>query len=208
MHYTKAEHQRLKPFDASHVGWARYIAAGVPVIDITACTDNEEYCLDVIHLILQLEPMWVDYLEALLAFGGSAWTATDTGLHRRVDSTAVSAFERASEPADIASRELREAWSNAYAREPDASDAWDHSIKAVEAILRKVISPKNNLATLGTLIRDLRDGAHKFEFVLTNGLGGVPTLIAILQLMYPNPDRHRSPDTDSRGSPSRGFTLP
>jgi len=86
----------------------------------------------------------------------------------------VSAFERASEPADIASRELREAWSNAYAREPDASDAWDHSIKAVEAILRKVISPKNNLATLGTLIRDLRDGAHKFEFVLTNGLVEFP----------------------------------
>jgi hypothetical protein len=30
---TKAEHQRLKPFDATHEGWARYIAAGVPVID-------------------------------------------------------------------------------------------------------------------------------------------------------------------------------
>ena len=30
---TKAEHQRLKPFDATHQGWARYIAAGVPVID-------------------------------------------------------------------------------------------------------------------------------------------------------------------------------
>jgi hypothetical protein len=55
----------------------------------------------------------------------------------------------------------------------------------VEAILRKIVSPKNNLATLGTLIRDLRDGTHNFEFVLTNGLGGVPTLIAMLQLMYP-----------------------
>jgi hypothetical protein len=30
---TKAEHQRLKPFDATHQGWARYIAAGVPIID-------------------------------------------------------------------------------------------------------------------------------------------------------------------------------
>jgi hypothetical protein len=30
---TKAEHQRLKPFDPTHEGWARYIAASVPVID-------------------------------------------------------------------------------------------------------------------------------------------------------------------------------
>jgi hypothetical protein len=30
---TKAEHQRLKPFDATHEGWARYIAAAVAVID-------------------------------------------------------------------------------------------------------------------------------------------------------------------------------
>jgi hypothetical protein len=30
---TKAEHQLPKPFDATHEGWARYIAAGVPVIE-------------------------------------------------------------------------------------------------------------------------------------------------------------------------------
>jgi hypothetical protein len=50
---------------------------------------------------------------------------------------------------------------------PRSIRRWGHSIKAVEEILQKIISPDNNSATLGTLIKNLRDGAHKFEFVLT-----------------------------------------
>jgi hypothetical protein len=96
---------------------------------------------------------------------------------------------------DNASGHLAAAWAKAYDRHPDASHAWDNAIKAVEATLRKSISPDNKRATLGTLIRDLRDGAHKFQLVLTNEQGGVRTLLAMLQLMWPNPDRHEGPNS-------------
>ena len=118
----------------------------------------------------------------------------ERGLERRVDLTATAAFDQAVMPNDSASTELAEAWSRAYGRDPDPSDVWDHSIMAVEAILQKIISPDNNSTTLGTLIKNLRDGAHKFEFVLTNDQGGVQTLLAMLQLMWPNPDRHGGPN--------------
>jgi hypothetical protein len=154
---------------------------------------DEERFLDVLHCTLQLptqKEKRTERLEALLASGRSVWRATGKGLERRVDATATAAFEQALKPQDAASKELSEAWAKAYARGSDASDAWDHAIKAVEAMLRGTISPNNTQATLGTLIRDLGNGAHKFKFVLTNDLGGVHTLLAMLQLMWPNPDRH------------------
>jgi hypothetical protein len=43
---TKAEHQRLKPFDATHAGWARYIAAGVPVIDTSTGNQGDLSALE------------------------------------------------------------------------------------------------------------------------------------------------------------------
>jgi hypothetical protein len=165
--------------------------------------EDEERFLDVLHYTLQLptqKEKRTDRLEALLASGRSVWRATEKGLERRVEAIATAAFEQAVKPQDAASTELSEAWGKAYGRDSDASDAWDHAIKAVEAILRGIVSPNNTQATLGTLIRDLRNGAHKFKFVLTNDLGGVQTLLAMLQLMWPNPDRHG--DLQQRHTPS------
>jgi hypothetical protein len=160
---------------ASMLAWADY---------------DEERLLDLLHYTLLLpihgagslmSPTrdW-ESLDTLLELGRSVWRATEQGLVRRVDPTAAAAYEQAVKPQDAASEELKEAWSKAYGRDLDASDAWDHANKAVEAILRGIISPSNTSATLGTLIRDLRNGAHKFDFVLTNDLGGVQTLLAML----------------------------
>jgi hypothetical protein len=163
---------------------------------------DEEYCLDVIHLLLQLDPTRVDYLEALLAFGGSAWTATDTGLRRRVDLTAASAFERATEPSDIASSELSEAWSNAYNREPDASDAWDHAIKAVESVLIPVVVPMMDKPTLGNVLGQLSSLPHLWKLGIPgpNDAYSIESLVSILRLIWPNPDRHGNPS--KRRSPT------
>jgi hypothetical protein len=70
----------------------------------------------------------------------------------------------------------------------------------IDALVRASGSTLRLLGSLGTLIRDLRNGAHKFEFVLTNDLGGIHTLIAMLQLMWPNLDRHG--DLQARHTPS------
>jgi hypothetical protein len=166
---------------------------------VDLCARSPQLFLDVVDAYLQETHRETDATKALrqlLTRGGSVWTVAPdkAALQRAVAPQTQIAFERATSVADVASKELGEAWANAYGRDPDPSDAWDHAIKAVEAILREIISPDNNSATLGTLIRDLRDGAHKFEFVLTNGLGGVPTFVAMLQLLYPNPDRHAGPN--------------
>jgi hypothetical protein len=162
--------------------------------------EDWERLLDIIHVVIQRTPTRLKELDQILSLGGSVYTATERGIEDRVDPTATQAFEEAIQPTDHASTELSEAWSKAYGRDPNASDAWDHAIKAVEAMLRGIVSPNNTQATLGTLIRDLRNGAHKFEFVLTNDLGGVQTLLAMLQLMWPNPDRHG--DLQQRRTPS------
>jgi hypothetical protein len=42
----KAEHPRLKSFDVTHEGWARYIAAGVPVIDTSTGNQADPSALE------------------------------------------------------------------------------------------------------------------------------------------------------------------
>ena len=166
---------------------------------LRACIDDQEYCLDVIHLVLQLHSKDVDLLEALLAFGGSAWTATETGLRRRVDPSAAAAFERAREPADIASTELTEAWNKAYGRHPDPSDAWDHAIKAVEALLIPVVVPSQDGPHLGHVMGQLDKQGERWNTLLrfnqtvppvTPPTTPVQALVGMLRLLYPNPDRH------------------
>jgi hypothetical protein len=44
---TRAEHQRLKPIDATHEGWARYIAADVEVIDTSTGTRADLSALEI-----------------------------------------------------------------------------------------------------------------------------------------------------------------
>ena len=67
-----------------HSACASHLAPQPPLGEqiLTACTDDEEYCLDVIHLILQLEPTRVDYLERcspLEAQHGQRPTPVSTG---------------------------------------------------------------------------------------------------------------------------------
>jgi hypothetical protein len=132
----------------------------------------------------------------MLDCGGSAWTATDSGLQRRVDPTARGAFDAASQPVDVASEELTHAWRRAYDREPDASDAWDHAIKAVEAILIPIVVPNQAKPTLGHVVNHLHSQGHLWQLSLleSNEDYSVEPLVAMLRLLWPNPDRHGSPE--------------
>jgi hypothetical protein len=137
---------------------------------------------------------WVERLRRTLEAGHSAWAVAPdlSGLTRRVDPTAEAAVLQALDPAHAASNDLAAAWGSAYGHEPNASDAWDHSIKAVEHILQPVVSPNNPNATLGTIIRELRDGKRNFHFVLPgkDESREVEPLLAMLEMLWPNPDRH------------------
>lgn len=164
-----------------------------------ALYQHPELILDAVDAVLHLDefqPHTLASLDEILSLGGSVWQVDPGGrrLVRRVDATAQTAFGDASSPNDVASSELQEAWAAAYGRNPDASDAWDHSIKAVEAVLIPVVTPKKAKATLADVVGLLDSQGSLWRLVLHGhdySLSVAP-LVAMLRLMWPNPDRHGS----------------
>jgi hypothetical protein len=158
-----------------------------------ACRADAETFLDVIDATLATTRGGDERLRALLEAGGSVWTVAADGksLRRRVDVAVQQAADRAMSPRDPASDELAQAWAAAYGRNPDASDAWDHAIKATEAVLIPVIVPAQAKATMGHVLGQLRRPENRWELTLP-GAGGVAPLVGMLSLLWPNPDRHAS----------------
>jgi hypothetical protein len=109
-----------------------------------------------------------------------------------VDPLAKQAFVTAVQRSDNASKELSDAWSKAYGRHADASDAWDHAIKAAEAVLIDAVVPRQKDPTLGHVLGHLQRQGHLFKLVIPgpNLDYSVAPLVAMLELMWPNHDRH------------------
>lgn len=157
---------------------------------LTAVHGDETLMLDAVDLRLRVGNLPRDArpLEGILALAGSVWTVNDegAGLVRRVDATARATYQQATSPDDEASTELREAWSAVYGLHPNESDAWDHAIKAVEHVTTPVVVPNMANATLGNALGELRARPDAYE----STLGPVTALIAMLELVCWNPDRH------------------
>lgn len=173
-----------------------YDVGGIMHQILNACARDEELFLDVIDATLALRSpsAKAPELERALKLGGSVWTVADDGkgLQRRVDESAAAAMAQAASPADSASEELSTAWTAIYGREPDPSDAWDHAIKAVEAVLIPLVVPKKKKATLGDVVGQLSANPSGWKLSLSSSgtVGSVGTLESVLRLMWPNPDRH------------------
>jgi hypothetical protein len=157
--------------------------------------DDDERLLDVIHYTLQIPTRMTkrwDELDILLAYGGSVWTATDKGLQRRVDATAMGAFHAATAFPDPASDHLARAWAGAYGRNLFPASAWHHSIKAIEASLRPVVCPNNPTATLAQVIEELKTGQWKLGVRGQARDYSIDPLVKMLELVWPDPNRHDS----------------
>jgi hypothetical protein len=163
---------------------------------ILAWIDHDaERLLDVIHYTLQIPtrmPKRWDELDILLAYGGSVWTATDKGLQRRVDATAMEAFQAATAFPDAVSDHLARAWAGAYGRNSFPASAWHHSIKAVEASLQRVVCPNNSIATLSQIISELRTGQWMLAIRGHARDYAIDPLVHMLELIWPDPNRHNS----------------
>lgn len=83
---------------------------------------------------------------------------------------------------------------------PDPSDGWDHSIKAIEAMLISLVSPNNAKATLGTVLAQLKVQAEKWQLILIgrSDSGGIEPLLVMLGSCGRTPT----------GTPARGTAPP
>lgn len=163
---------------------------------LDACEESHEAFLSVIDAALATMPCDTAKLRNILEIGGSAWTvsADGTELRRRIDPVTQQAADKAMAHDDTASEELRNAWAAAYGRNPDGSDAWDHAIKAAEAVLIPLIVPTQTKPTMGHVMGQLRTQGDRWKLVLpgADGSYSVAPLTGILDLLWPNPDRHAS----------------
>ncbi|MDQ1128294.1 hypothetical protein [Microbacterium sp. SORGH_AS_0888] len=99
-------------------------------------------------------------LEEILLDAGSEWRvgkrAGFVSLEKRVPDGVALAAEQAIAASGDAGQLLAEAWHAAFGKSPDAEEAYEKAIKAVEEAGAHVVSPNNKKATLGTMIRDMK----------------------------------------------------
>jgi hypothetical protein len=182
-------------------------------------TVRREGVLDVVDAVLQLHPARAAYdsgdyrhvadghflvqrwqteledLRQILEHGGSAYRIDEHGRHleRRVDSTVAAAAQAAQRISDRqASAHLAKAWAKAYGRlDADPDDAYDHAIKAVEAVACPLVLPTENLPTLGKVISSLDKGRDKWSLTLVNrdDQGDIEPLVVMMRRLWQG---HRS----------------
>ncbi|HEY9324394.1 MAG TPA: hypothetical protein VIP50_05655 [Agromyces sp.] len=99
-------------------------------------------------------------LETVLARGSSMWKVGSRdgapGLERRVPQGVQDAADAVMAQPGDAGRLLSEAWHAAFGINPDYEKAYSKAVKAVEAAIIPVVSPKNASATLGTVLGQMR----------------------------------------------------
>ncbi|MFD6921467.1 hypothetical protein ACFV99_14825 [Streptomyces sp. NPDC059944] len=123
-----------------------------------------------------------DSLTRLLDTGGSAYCLNKQGdgLEERVVPAVRDAVSKAIANAEGASasgsaaEHLAAAWKAAYGVHPDPVRAYSEAIKAAESAAHAVIEPNNSKATLGTMLRVIRNAPSKFTTALSTRAGKDP----------------------------------
>lgn len=120
----------------------------------------------------------------------------------RIDHALWDEYEQVTQPDDQASQYMQEAWALTFGRDANLSDAWGKAIKAIETLLKPIVSPKNNKATIGSMTSELRQAPGKWECKLpdriykandeTNVKPGIEVFIDALATIGYQPDRHGS----------------
>jgi hypothetical protein len=161
--------------------WLPRVPHMAPYTDLVS--ESADYLLDIIDCALRLVKNLkgpgftsgkVKDLEELLLDSGSAYRVTRSGdgLERRVDPTATRGFEEsvttASNNANSGSAAdyLRQAWEEIYGLHPNPPQAYSYAIKAVESSAQSTVQPNHAKATLGTMVPEMRQAAHKFRCVI------------------------------------------
>jgi hypothetical protein len=150
-------------------------------------------------------------LARLLSLSGSVWTV-DTeskSLTRVVTDEAQATYGIATSVADEITVQITEAWSHAFGRNGDPSDAWDHAIKAMEALFIPLVIPKKAKANLGGVVGELRNQGHVWKLVLPGKDldHDVAPLVGMLDVIWPNVDRHEGTATTRPPTPEEARAV-
>jgi hypothetical protein len=135
-------------------------------------------------------------LAALLISGGSAWEVVPVpgGSEFQLARRATGPIRKtiaALPPEARAAQHLTAAWNRLAGREPDASVAYREAVRAVEAAAKATILPDDSLATMGKMIKALKEKPEKW----TTRLGSVETVRLMMESVWKGQlDRHGTDD--------------
>lgn len=167
------------------------------------CRTDEEFCLDVVDFLLAHRPdaKRRERLDEYLSEAGSAWVVREHdetyALEQRVDPTVADAVATTISGSERAGELLGAAWHSAYGRNPNPSHAFRECIRAVEVAAKPIVLPNDPKATLGLMIKALRDKPAKWsvEFNPPTGVDAVETLASMMELLWKSQfDRHGTDD--------------
>lgn len=159
-----------------------------------------------------------DLLEEVLRQSGSRWTvgtrAGKPGLVRRVPEGAQVNAEFVMASAGQAGARLRQAWERAFGVSPDPTGAYALAVRAVEDAAVPVVVPKQENATLGHVIGQLRHD-DDWSLPLTREHDEAPTretVVRMCQALFKgHHDRHGgvpgAPETVSQEEAEAAVTL-
>jgi hypothetical protein len=131
----------------------------------------------------------IQRLDHILDLGRSAYRVAENGrqLEPRVDPTVTAAFEHTLAAAGPSAADLlRTAWNAVYTRHPDPSTAYRQAVRAVEEVACPRVLPTDEDRTLGKVIAHLKQGGHKWRFVLVDRAGAdtVEPLVGMLDRLW------------------------
>jgi hypothetical protein len=138
--------------------------------------EDDTFAIDVLDFLLHekaREP-WADEMNEMLARGRSEWEVTESpegapGNWRLTKRGLGPVMESIEETHDYSQRAhvlLMRAWGKLAGLRPDPSSAYGDAVRAVEVVMRPVVTPDDSQATLGKMISALRDKPEKWDVVL------------------------------------------
>lgn len=119
-------------------------------------------------------------------------TSDGTSLTRRVPDEVDIALKEAASSPDHALELLLSAFAKVFGRNPEARNGWEDATKTVENLLKPIVSPKDQSATLSKMAQALRDKPEKWVSRLRAGEGEASVLAfaRTLDLVGYAPGRH------------------
>jgi hypothetical protein len=137
-------------------------------------------------------------LELVLKDSSSRWRVSVVsgrpGLADRIDETVQLAAESLAAKEARSGELLADAWRHAFSMNRDPSAAYRCAVRAVEAAAGPVLTPNDQMPTLGTMISVFRDKPDTWD----SAVDPKRVLVQMLQLLWTNEySRHVDPGVDS-----------